>query len=210
VNRSKDQGDQGFTLVEMLVVLAITGLMSGLMLVLMGQFRSIIRADSLISEQSVLQKTVNHIAMQVEQAQALPLELNQDSPFKFIESQGNALRFLAVSHLQDSHSGLFEYSYGIENSNGMAELVEKRRPRRNNTKNTEIKKTVLLDNTDSLSFSFLQTASTNVILQKNVKPNWLMSWQNEPSLPIVIKIKIEKKPKSGNKIQATAIAYMAR
>jgi prepilin-type N-terminal cleavage/methylation domain-containing protein len=210
VKNSLGESEHGFTLVEMLVVLAITGLMSGLMLVMMGQFRSIIKVDSSLSEQAALQKTANYIATQLEQAQALPLDLNPDSPVRFTELQGNTLRFLAVSNRFDASSGLLEYSYGIEGADGTNKLVEVRRPRRLNVRDAAPNKITLLENITNLSFSFLQTASTDAAPTGDGKPTWLANPPTGPDLPAAIRIVIEKQRQGEDKIQASAIAYIAR
>lgn len=200
----KRDAEQGFTLVEMLVVLAVIGLMSGLMLVMMGQFRSIIRVDNSVSEQAALQKTANYIAAQLEQAEVLPLSSIEDGRVEFIQSPGNTIRFSAVSNRAEPGSGLLEYSYAIEDNNGVSELVEQRRPRRNNTSSNSPNKIILLENVNRLSFSFLQTGSTDS------EPNWVPKWQDRPDLPEAVRIEIEKWLKPGNKIQASAIAYIGR
>jgi prepilin-type N-terminal cleavage/methylation domain-containing protein len=210
MKKPTNESEHGFTLVEMLVVLAITGLMSGLMLVMMGQFRSIIKADNSISEQAALQKTANYIAAQVEQGQALPLDINHDGTVQFLQSQGDALRFLAVSNRADANSGLLEYSYGIESADGEQELVELRRPRRLNVRNAAPNKIVLLENITSLSFSFLQAASTDAASNGDGKPTWLTDWPAKPDLPEAIRIVIEKQRGQKDKIRASAIAYIAR
>jgi prepilin-type N-terminal cleavage/methylation domain-containing protein len=210
VKNSLGESEHGFTLVEMLVVLAVTGLMSGLMLVMMGQFRSIIKVDSSISEQAALQKTANYIAAQVEQTQALPLDLNQDGTVQFLQSQGNTLRFLAVSNRSDANYGLLEYSYGIEGADGTNKLVEVRRPRRLNVRDAAPNKITLLENITNLSFSFLQTASTDAAPTGDDKPTWLANPPTGPDLPAAIRIVIEKQRNGEDKIQASAIAYTAR
>jgi hypothetical protein len=80
--------------------------------------------------------------------------------------------------------------------------VEQRKPRRHNT--AALDKIVLLENISGISFSFLQTASMNG------EPGWVPEWQDKTDLPEAVQIRIERQLKSGNIIQASAIAYTGR
>ncbi len=203
--RMKDEAEQGFTLVEMLAVLSIIGLMSGLMLVMMGQFRGLISIDRSISEQAALQKTANHIAQLLEQAEALPLAIGKEGVAPSIESTGTSIRFSAVSRHRDSKSGLGEHFIAIEEKAGIAKLVETRTPRRLSARDGEAFRIVLLDNVKSLSFSFLEIDPLSA-----AKRTWRADWQNVQRLPTAIRLVIAKENRSGKLIEAAAIAYVAR
>jgi prepilin-type N-terminal cleavage/methylation domain-containing protein len=205
MNRDRANADQGFTLVEMLVVLSVIGLMSALMLSMTGQFRSLIAADRSISERAALQKTANHIATLLENLETLPLERGKEGSVQFLESSGSNLRFLGVSRHQDSPSSLLEYSIKLESSAVGQSLVEIQAPRRASIAEIQAFKVVLLQNVKSLSFAFLDP------VQPNVGPiNWRADWQNTPRLAKAIRITIAKLDKSGRTIQVTATARISR
>jgi prepilin-type N-terminal cleavage/methylation domain-containing protein len=211
--RAKGETEQGFTLVEILVVLAVSSLMAGMIIVMTSQFRNIVAIDRSLSEQAALQKTANYMATLIEQAEALPLDLNSilnlglnsGSPFQSLESPGNAVRFLAVNNRQTTTPSLFEYSFTIEETGEGQELIETRKARRLNVDSALPAKTVLLENVRALSFQFFQNTSSNSSEQV-----WKKTWQDTAGLPALVEIRIEKQQKSGAILQAIAMAYIMR
>jgi prepilin-type N-terminal cleavage/methylation domain-containing protein len=196
--------EQGFTLVEMLVVLSVIGLMSALMLAMTGQFRSLIAIDRSMGEQAALQKTANHIATLLEQTEKLPLDAGKEGPAQFMESSGKNIRFLAVSRHHDSPSNLLEFFIEIESGANGQSLLETQTPRRALTKDLQIFKVRLLQNVKSLSFSFLDGE------QPNAGPtNWRADWQNTPRLPKAVRISIAKEDRVGRVMHATATANIS-
>jgi prepilin-type N-terminal cleavage/methylation domain-containing protein len=205
MNFNNAKAEQGFTLVEMLVVLSVIGLMSTLMLSMTGQFRSLIAVDRAISERAALQKTANHIATLLEHIETLPLDASKDGPVHFLESSGNNLRFLGVLRHHNSPSNLTEFVVDTESNAGGQSLVEKQKPRRAKAADNEGFKIVLLENIESLSFTFLDADQP-----KTGAINWRTEWQNMPKLPLAIRVSITKEDESGRVVQALATARTNR
>jgi prepilin-type N-terminal cleavage/methylation domain-containing protein len=203
--RAAHRPDAGFTLVEMLVVLSVIGLMSGLMLPLIGQFRNLTAADHRLTLQAALKKTANHIASLLEQAEALPLEVKPDAPIVFLKASENSARFLAVAKSGAFTSGLLEIEIGLEEKNGVRRVVETISARRAPENGGGRVRFELLEQAERLTFSFLQKAAA-----LGLEPVWRADWQAPGQLPEAVRVSIQAKDKSGNSTTASAIAYLAR
>jgi prepilin-type N-terminal cleavage/methylation domain-containing protein len=205
VKRAAKRSDAGFTLVEMLAVLSLIGLMSGLMLPLMGQFRNLAAADQKLDLQAALKKTANHVAGLLEQAAALPLDVKPGAPLFFLEAKEGSARFLAVAKSGAETSGLFEIEIGLQERNGIKRLVETLSARRTPESRAEKLSFDLIEPADRLTFSYLQNADS-----PGRAPVWLPDWETAGQLPAAVRVTLQTKDKSGNLAGASAIAYLAR
>jgi prepilin-type N-terminal cleavage/methylation domain-containing protein len=202
---ASSRSDAGFTLVEVLVVLSVIGLMSGLMLAMMGQFRHLTGADHRLTHQAALQKTANHIASLFEQAESLPLEIKPDAPLFFLESKDGSARFLAVSKSGAMTSGLFEIKISLEGQDGSNRLVESISQRRAQDDENGTTSFDLLESVEQMTFSYLQTAAA-----PGLEPVWRADWPITGQMPQAVRVSIQAKDKSGSPASASAIAYLAR
>jgi prepilin-type N-terminal cleavage/methylation domain-containing protein len=197
--------DAGFTLVEVLVVLSVIGLMSALMLSMMGQFRHLSDADHRLTDQAAMKKTADHIAGLLERAEALPLDIKPDVPLFFMEASKSSARFLAVVKSGARTSGLFEIKIGLDERGGIKRLVETISPRRV-AENGDGKVTFeLLERAEGLTFSFLQKSEA-----RGIKPVWRSDWSTAGELPAAVRVTLQAKDRSGNLTGASAIALLAR
>jgi prepilin-type N-terminal cleavage/methylation domain-containing protein len=203
--RAAKRSDAGFTLVEMLVVLSLIGLMSGLMLPLMGQFRYLTAADHKLTQRAALEKTASHIASLLEQSESLPLEIKPDAPLFFLEASEDSARFLAVAKSGALTSGLFEIEIGIEKHDGVGRVTETISPRRMSDNGDGKVKFDLMESAEQLTFSYLQKAEA-----PGRAPVWRADWQIAGQLPVAVRVSIQTKDKAGNLTGASAIAYLAR
>ena len=197
--------EAGFTLVEMLVVLSLIGLMSGLMLALMGQFRNLAAADQRLTQQAALKKTANHIAGLFEQAAALPLEIGPDAPLSYLELTEGSARFLAVAKGGALTSGLFEIEISLKEHNGTKRLVQTISPRRALKKEAGNISFDLLDPADQLTFAFLQKAEA-----PGSALVWRPDWQFAGQLPAAVRVTLQAKDRSGGFTAASAIAFLPK
>jgi prepilin-type N-terminal cleavage/methylation domain-containing protein len=197
--------DAGFTLVEVLVALSVIGLMSGLMLGVMGQFRHLTVVDHRLVQQAALQKTARHIASLFEHAESLPLEITPDAPPHFLESKDGSARFLAVAKSGALATGLFEIRIGLEGQGGASRLVETISPRRAPDNENGTTSFDLLESVERLTFSYLQTSAA-----PGLEPVWRADWRITGQMPEAVRVSIQTKDKSGSPASASAVAYLAR
>lgn len=199
------RSDAGFTLVEVLVTLSVVGLMSGLMLAMMGQFRHLTDADHRLTDQAALKKTADHIAGLLERAEALPLEIKPDAPLFFMSANEKSARFMAVAKSGALTSGLLNIEIGIEGDNAAGRLVETISSRRA-SENAGGKATFeLLGRAERLTFSYLEKPDA-----AGRGPVWRPDWNVAGKLPVAVRVSVQTKDKSGRLTGASAIAYLAR
>jgi prepilin-type N-terminal cleavage/methylation domain-containing protein len=199
------RSDAGFTLVEVLVVLSVIGLMSALMLAMMGQFRRLTDAGHRLTDQAALKKTADHIAGLLERAEALPLDIKPDAPLFFLEAAESSARFLAVAKSGALTSGLFEIKIGLEKKDGIERLIETISPRRASENGAGKVTFELLERAERLTFSYLQKPES-----AGRAPVWRADWTTAGELPAAVRVSLQTKDKSGILTGASAIAYLAR
>lgn len=202
---SANRSDAGFTLVEVLVVLSVIGLMSGLMLTMMGQFRHLVAVDERLTDKAALQRTARHITGQLEKAESLPLVTVPDAASPFFEASEKSVRFLAVAKSGIGIAGLRDVTIVFEKKNGAGHIIESILPRRATQNDTDTVTLDLLADVESLQFTFLQHASPT-----EPRPVWRSDWSDIAQLPVAVRVVIQSKDKSGRPIEASAIAYIAR
>jgi prepilin-type N-terminal cleavage/methylation domain-containing protein len=202
---SPSRSDEGFTIVEVLIVLSVIGLMSGLMLAMMSQFRHLTEVDYRLTTHAALTKTVNHIAGLLERAEKLPLEIKPDAPLFFLKAGENSVRFLAVARSGALTSGFFEISISLEERNGIKRLIETISLRRMPQIAAETSTFGLFEPVERLRFSYLQKAEA-----RGEVPVWRTDWQIAGQLPAAVRVTLDAKDRSGNLTRAAAIAYLAR
>ena len=205
MTRKGDQSDAGFTLTEVLVVLSVVGIMSGLMLAMTGQFRNLLAADRRISQQAALQKTADHIATLLEKAEPLPLELTAVIPARFMQSTETGVEFVAVARAGAFTFGLSEISVALTDVNGLMQLTQTNSPRRLQQNRTATINTVLSEEVNVLAFTFLSPPTSD-----GATPEWQPEWQTPASLPLAIKVQLGTKTGRGDQLVASSFAYLNR
>jgi prepilin-type N-terminal cleavage/methylation domain-containing protein len=199
------RSDDGFTLVEVLVVLSVIGLMSGLMLAMMGQFRHLTYADHRLTDLAALKKTADHIAGLLEQAEALPLEITPGAPLVFMAASESGARFLAVAKSGALTSGLLEIEIGLEEKDGFERVIETI-SRRSASDHAASKATFeLLGRAEQLIFSYLQKSEA-----PEREPVWSSEWKVAGQLPVAVRVSIQTRDKSGDPMSASSMAYLSR
>lgn len=82
--RRPGRGDDGFGLLEMLVVLLITGSMGVILVSMAGQFRPLRERQQAIEQTAALEAVLRHVTASVESAELLPVPLNKNEPQNII------------------------------------------------------------------------------------------------------------------------------
>jgi prepilin-type N-terminal cleavage/methylation domain-containing protein len=205
MSSARSRSDDGFTLVEVLVALSVIGLMSGLMLAMMGQFRHLAIADHRLTDQAALKKTADHIAGLLERAEALPLEITPDAPLVFMAAQEGSARFLAVAKSGALTSALFEIEINIERKDSIERVIETISPRGAPDQAAGKFTFELLSGAQRLTFSYLQKAEA-----PEREPVWSPEWKTAGELPVAIRVNIQTRDKSGDPLSASSIAYLPR
>lgn len=116
-------GEAGFTLVEMLVVLALAAVITTLIAGTIGQFRKIRELDRTLQEQQQLNTVLDLITGDLRAALDLPLHSADPNRGLHFEGKADAMTFVAVVRTGFETRGLREVRYFTREVDGRLELL---------------------------------------------------------------------------------------
>lgn len=176
---------EGFALVDVLVSLALLGVISTLMIVFLGQARTMLRVQSATQMQMEADAAARFLETTI--AAAEPIPLLQSSPDKVIYFYGDGaqIRFSGVQAVGFGSSALREISVSLQDGvEGTAtkSLVIGQKLRRGETAEAdlELRTVKLIDGVASLQIEYLD-ASTGA---------WSPLWDAKRLLPIAVRFKM--------------------
>jgi general secretion pathway protein J len=182
--------ESGFTLIEVLVSLALVSLLTLIIVGAIGQMRSI-SAISKSNEADVeLQAFGNYLAQLI--AGAKPLALIGDNPDRRIVFAGKAeqLRFSSVVRVGSNQLALRDVEIRTASSNGKLALVEINHVRRVGETYPNADVTVapitLMNVLKSVHFEYLEGTPASSTTQK-----WLKDWDMPGKMPRAVRFTIE-------------------
>ena len=114
--------EDGFSLIEVIVVLAIVSLMASFVFVLISQFHAISAKTDMIVDQAALQKTANYIAKLLESAEPVPINAEVEPKLSFIDGKVHVVAFKAVVSRGVSHLGFAKITLKSDSA-GITEFV---------------------------------------------------------------------------------------
>lgn len=189
-NRRRKRGSEksavdGFALVDVLVALALLGVISSLMIVFLGQARTMLRIESATQMQMEVDAAARFLETTI--AAAEPLPLSQSSPDKvvYFYGDGASLRFSGIQTIGFGSSALREISVSVEDgAEGSAtkSLVIGQKLRRGATTEAspESPTVKLIDGITNLQIEYLD-ASTGA---------WSPLWEARRLLPAAVRFRL--------------------
>ncbi|NTG76228.1 prepilin-type N-terminal cleavage/methylation domain-containing protein [Agrobacterium rhizogenes] len=202
----RQRGEDGFTLIEVLVTLALVAALSMIILAMVSQFRAITMArernDAIIE--------VEALAGFVEEAvrDARPFPLIQDGPQRHPMMIGgpDRLAFVAVSRIGSRQYGLRDVSIFLERGadrQNDSRLIQSLRPRRAGEQiQTEA---VELARIDELQFRYWTQGDAS---QAPAGGAWRSEWTQTDRLPASVGITVSI-TRSGHKVSAERILHLS-
>lgn len=200
---SKTATSGGFSIVEVLVVLALVATISGLILTSLSQLAVLREREELINGQEELDRVALHMVKVIEQAQSLPLSLADADRDALFSGRKDRLEFTALLQTGVRSVDLRRVSLMTTKSNQeRLTLIQEMSVRRGIGKQIPKQIIVLDQDVVSVKFEYLQPA------EGEIKPvEWLAVWDNSNSLPSSVRVVVSKK--IGERIlQAQAIALL--
>lgn len=182
--------ESGFTLIEVLVSLALVSLLTLIMVGAIGQMRSISAISKSNDADVELHAFGNYLAQLI--AGAKPLALIGDNPDRRIVFVGNAeqLRFSSVVRVGSNQLALRDVEIGTASTNGKLALVEINHARRVGGAYPSADVTSapvnLMNDLKSVHFEYLEGTPASSTTQK-----WLRDWDMPGKMPRAVRFTIE-------------------
>ncbi|MDO6965247.1 type II secretion system protein GspJ [Rhizobium alvei] len=186
----------GFTLIEILIVLALTSVMAGLVFAMMIQMRPIVAIEQRAQAQNRLERVADVIMADVRNALTLPS----------IEGDRRALLFGGPHHIAFvsivptgfKARGLRQVRYEMEAGGDLVRSIAPRRVSGAKDAST-VQRDILLSSVAGMRLRYLVRKSNNEI-------EWLDDWKAEDRLPDAVVLQISAK-ENGNLFRAGAVVW---
>ena len=174
-----DRGDDGFTLIEILVALVLLGLMATMTINVFQQLRAVRAIQTRYDARSNTASVVNYIGSEISRAMAIPLSTDADGMMRSLEGTATSVRFVAATRSGFKEDALREVSFSIETKDGQTKLLRHVRSRTGSDSPSDNRIDELLSGETALKFSYRSDHEGD---------RWTESWQNEADLPAAIRI----------------------
>ncbi|EUB98366.1 General secretion pathway protein J [Rhizobium sp. CF080] len=172
----------GFTLVEMLVTLCITALLSGLMMASIGQLRPMHNITRVNDAEMELEAASAYLQALLGQARRLaPIK---DDPAKKAVFSGDATRFnlVAVAMVGNHRSSLRDVEIAVRQSADGFELIQRNVPRRLLSA-TQSEEFTIIAALKSVKFAYLTSPELSAL-------PWVDVWTDREALPSAVKMSL--------------------
>lgn len=176
--------EEGFTLVEMLVTLCLTALLSTLMLGAIVQLRPMLLAYEKNNAEIELDALGNYLQDVISSARLLALMSDDPSQKIMFEGSETGFRFVSVVKVGSDRSALRDVLIEVRGSGRNVELVQQNRLRRLDLANRD-QQFVVATKLKRVKFQYLTQAVGNQPM------HWLDVWSaSQKKMPVAIKIEI--------------------
>lgn len=167
--------DAGYTLIEMLVVLALTAVITALMATSLGNLRKIRALDDQMQQQAQLDAVAALIASDLRAALDVPLLSAEPGRQMHFEGNAHEMTFVALVRTGFRSRGLRQVRYRVREAEGRRELVRETVPYRF-ARSGRINRgfvEVLLSDIRRFSLSW----------QRRDDRSWVETWETERQIP---------------------------
>lgn len=192
-------GEAGFTLVEVLVTLALIAMLSTIMVGAIGQLAQLSAASRKNDAQVEMDALAAYLAQVITDAQALPL-LDQAADERiFLQGSPTGLRFVSVARLGTNQRGLREIDISVEGETDRKTLLQETYPRRfGRSEDLRGNAVTLADDLASVNFEYREMSGTD---------RWSDRWVATDQLPAAIQVRISAM-RHGVRIDATKAIFL--
>ncbi|WP_432289220.1 hypothetical protein SLT36_30215 (plasmid) [Aminobacter sp. BA135] len=170
----------------MLVALALIAVISSLMIVFLGQARSIIRITNATETQTEIDAAANFLEGLISAAEPLPLQLSSQGNTLFLSGSHQRLELVGVQATGFSSSALRQIAVFTDKQDGKIDndLMLELLPRRIRNANTALdaERIVVLNGEAKVEFEYLDGTA--------LPAKWSTEWTVQKRLPAAIRFKI--------------------
>lgn len=179
--------EAGFTLIEVLVTLALVAALSAIMMTSTFQFRHLLKAESQIEDKLALRQTAHHVAKLLEQAQGMAILDAGSGTGAQIAMDGKAseIRFIGIARRGAYLQGLREITLRFDPGKESGVVIQEMNPlRAGRLASGQPEQFELARNVTELSFNYFG------IQDNNSQPDWQPTWHSPRTLPIGIAVRL--------------------
>jgi len=199
-HRRSLSGEEGFTLIEVLVTLALMAMLTTIMSGAIGQLRNLSSASHRNDANVELEAILAYLDRMISSAQTLPLMAGSDR--LLFTGTGNNLQFVAVARLGVRGQGLRDVSVSFIDEGDSKRLVQAVTPRRFDRGQAEQIQVVLAENLEAVTFEYRSWGRG-----KEPNSSWLGEWNAPGLLPSAIRVKVTA-TRFGKRIENSRIVFL--
>lgn len=188
-----ERHDEGFTLVELLVSLALLSLMTIYALNALSSLRDINRIVDRIGSQMEVEAVARHFRETISDVRPVFVMDENNAPRFLFKGSPDTLEFVSASNGERETGGLYLVRYNVDAEGTL--LAERQILR--DRQSMEINKVVLLRDVAGVSFKYLDSASA------------FDTWQQKDSLPSAIEVNMAFNGRNPRKWQPALINLQA-
>ncbi|OWV82241.1 hypothetical protein ATY77_03115 [Rhizobium sp. R634] len=188
MHQVSEQSEDGFTLVEMLVTLALLAALSAILLGAVAQFRPLRNLTQGADGQMELTTAAAFLETVVTDARSVYLIDAHSQKRLVFEGTEHSLHFPAVLRVGSDQIALRDISIERSEANGLISILLRNTPRRLTTAPATEVFTVIEDIVD-VDFQYLEGTDPT----GSQPPRWLSQWNDPERLPYAVKITVKAK-----------------
>ncbi|MCP9229989.1 general secretion pathway protein GspJ [Mesorhizobium sp. LMG 17147] len=184
--RASSASVEGFALIDVLVGLALVGVISSLMIVFLGQARTMMRIEKAIEMQMEVDAASRFLETAISHAEALPLSKSSPDNVIYLSGEPARIEFNGVQAIGFSSSALREISVSLGSEDSRAEnfLAIFQKPRRGNEtgSSTASEPVRLIAGVTAIKFEYLDNSAG--------PSSWSDKWSAQRRLPTAVRFTI--------------------
>ncbi|MFC3324694.1 hypothetical protein [Mesorhizobium cantuariense] len=171
---------EGFALIDVLVGLALIGVITSLMMVILGQARTMVRIEKATEFQMEVDAASRFLETAISHAEPLPLSKSSPDQVLYLDGDGARIEFNAVQAIGFKSSALREIAVSLGGS--ALAIVQKTRRGSGAGASTQSQPVRLLGGVSAMKFEYLDGSTA-------ASP-WLPSWNASRRLPAAVRFTV--------------------
>ncbi|BAV50743.1 general secretion protein J [Mesorhizobium loti] len=169
----------GFALIDVLVGLALIGVITSLMMVFLGQARTMMRIEKATEFQMEVDAASRFLETAISHAEPLPLSKSSPDKVLYFSGDGARIEFNAVQAIGFKSSALREIAVSPGDGGGALVIVQKTRRGSKPGASVSSEPVRLIGGVSAMKFEYLDNALA--------PPSWLPVWNAPRRLPAAVR-----------------------
>ncbi|ESY72755.1 general secretion pathway protein GspJ [Mesorhizobium sp. M0051] len=179
-SRGPSASVEGFALTDVLVGLALIGVITSLMMVFLGQARTMLRIEKATEFQMEVDSASRFLETAISHAEPLPLSKSSPDQVLYLDGDGSRIEFNAVQAIGFKSSALREIAVSLGGS--ALAIVQKTRRGSGPGASTQSQPVRLLGGVNAIRFEYLDGSTAG--------SSWLSNWNAPRRLPAAVRFTV--------------------